>query len=117
MLTSDTTDNIYLSVNNKALLVCNSTNNTVRSSSGLKNTINLGTDTIRWNNIYGIAGNFGIKDKTAGTTTAIADRLTLIPPGHTGGNWCIGIDDTSSSVSKLYFKYKNSTTTYANIEI
>lgn len=51
-LTSDSTDNIYLSVADKAMLVVNSTSNVVRSGLSLAGTIDLGASDCKWNAIY-----------------------------------------------------------------
>lgn len=48
MLTSDSTDNIYLSVGSKAMLVANSTSNVIRSGLSLAGTLDLGANDCRW---------------------------------------------------------------------
>jgi hypothetical protein len=48
MLTSDSTDNIYLSVGGKAMLVANSTSDVVRSGLGSAGMLDLGANDCRW---------------------------------------------------------------------
>lgn len=59
-LTSDSSSNCFFNINNKSLLVLESTSsiNAIRSSRALGGTVSLGDSTTRWSNVYSVSGDF-----------------------------------------------------------
>lgn len=78
-ISSDTTTNLFISVNNKTGLVLDGSSNQVRPGSLYNNVFTLGSSTIRWNNVYSYNGNF-------------ASYISL--SGHL---YLMGVDATSST--------------------
>lgn len=80
-ITSDATTNIFFRVNNKIPLVV--TDTTLRSSSAIPKTIDLGTSAVPWKDIYGVSlhvGNLtvgGTVDTTEGKTITSTSTLYL----------------------------------------
>lgn len=55
-ITADTATNAYINVGGKSLMCW--TDNIIRSAISLAGTISLGTDAVRWSNVYSVSGNF-----------------------------------------------------------
>lgn len=57
-ISSDTVYNMYAKVNDLVMFVLDGSQKAIRSSSAIPSTISLGTSSVRWSNLYSVAGNF-----------------------------------------------------------
>lgn len=57
-ISSDTAYNMYAKVNDLVMFVLDGSQKAIRSSSVIPSTISLGTSSVRWSNLYSVAGNF-----------------------------------------------------------
>lgn len=57
-ITADTSYNMYFVANGLSLLSLDGSQKAVRSGSGYASQISLGTSSVRWSNLYSVAGNF-----------------------------------------------------------
>lgn len=74
-ITADTSYNMYFVANGLSLLSLDGSQKTVRSGSGYASQISLGTATVRWSNLYSVAGNFS-GAVTMASTLSVTGALT-----------------------------------------
>lgn len=98
-ITADTSYNMYFVANGLSLLSLDGSQKAVRSGSGYASQISLGTATVRWSNLYSVAGNFS-GDITANRIKITdTDAVRHIEFSRTSYNYLTAPAGTDSSIN------------------
>ena len=98
-ITADTAYNMYFVANGISLLSLDGSGKAVRSGSGYASQISLGTSSVRWSNLYSVAGNFS-GDVTANRIKITdTDAVRHIEFSRTSYNYLTAPAGTDSSIN------------------